>query len=144
MTTKTEERNALESIEKILESIDPDGYVNTAFAGCVDDARENIANDFALSWYDRANSYRNNVVDLENDLARYSDKIAVLEAGNDLMRDTIATLRNRVSSLESDCHGTFAALEEERAARAGAEETLKRLEAENLKLKARLFDMLYA
>ena len=49
MTTKEQERKALEQIKKILATLDPVGWVNIAFEGCVQDAEENIENDFALS-----------------------------------------------------------------------------------------------
>lgn len=57
MTTKEQERKALAQIEKILGTLDRDSWVNTAFAGCVEDARENIENDFANSAKERAEHY---------------------------------------------------------------------------------------
>lgn len=53
MTTKEQERKALEQIRKIVESLGNDSYVGTAFAGCFEDAEENIENDFAMSMKDR-------------------------------------------------------------------------------------------
>lgn len=53
MTTKEQERKALEQIKNILSTLDSDGWVNTAFEGCVRDAEENIENDFAVSMHGR-------------------------------------------------------------------------------------------
>jgi len=53
MTTKEQERKALEQIRKIVESLGENSYVGTAFAGCFEDAEENIENDFAMSMKDR-------------------------------------------------------------------------------------------
>lgn len=53
MTTKEQERKALAQIRKIVESLGEDSYVGTAFAGCFEDAEENIENDFAMSMKDR-------------------------------------------------------------------------------------------
>lgn len=49
MTTKEQERKALEQIRKIVAGLGEDSYVATAFEGCFEDAEENIENDFALS-----------------------------------------------------------------------------------------------
>lgn len=65
MNTKAEERAALEKIKKILASLDPDGYVNAAFKGCVTDAENNIENDWVLSMTDRLQSARNECAMLE-------------------------------------------------------------------------------
>ena len=60
MPTKEQEKQALAKIEKILASLGNDpanSYVCRAFAGCVEDARENIENDFANSQKERADHY---------------------------------------------------------------------------------------
>lgn len=57
MPTKEQEKQALAKIEKILASLgnNPEtSYVCRAFQGCVEDARENIENDFANSQKERA------------------------------------------------------------------------------------------
>lgn len=54
MTTKQQEREALEKIRKIVEALGEYSYIGTAMAGMFEDAEENIENDFAMSWKDRA------------------------------------------------------------------------------------------
>ena len=54
--TKDQEREVLQKIAKLINSTEEGSYIKTAFQGCVADARENIDNDFALSWYGRAQS----------------------------------------------------------------------------------------
>lgn len=57
MTTKEQERKALEQIRKIVENLGEDSYIATAFDGCFEIAEENIENDFACSMkqrYERA------------------------------------------------------------------------------------------
>lgn len=56
MTTKEQERKALAEISAILEKLGPDSYVGIAFEGCIQDAVDNIENDFACSWRQRAES----------------------------------------------------------------------------------------
>lgn len=54
--TKDQEREVLRQIVGLLSSTDADGYIQTAFTGCVRDAERNIDEDAAFSWYDRAQS----------------------------------------------------------------------------------------
>lgn len=50
MTTKEQERKALEQIKKIVETLGENSYVATAFEGCFEKAEENIEYDAAFSW----------------------------------------------------------------------------------------------
>lgn len=54
MTTKEQERKALAQISSIIEKLGPDSYIGVAFEGCIQDAVENIENDWACSWKQRA------------------------------------------------------------------------------------------
>ena len=54
MTTKEQERKALAQISSIIEKLGPDSYIGIAFEGCIKDAVENIENDWACSWKQRA------------------------------------------------------------------------------------------
>ena len=49
LASKQQERDALEKIRKIVDSLGPDSYLATAFTGCFQDAEDNIENDFAMS-----------------------------------------------------------------------------------------------
>ena len=53
MTTKEQERAALAKIRKIISDLGENSYISIAFAGCCEDAAENIENDFGCSMYDR-------------------------------------------------------------------------------------------
>lgn len=53
MTTKAEERKALEQIRKIVEKLGDNSYLAMAFDGCFEMAEENIENDFGLSPRDK-------------------------------------------------------------------------------------------
>ena len=54
MTTKEQERKALEKIRKIVEELGENSYVGTAFEGCFEIAEDNIENDFGCSMKRRA------------------------------------------------------------------------------------------
>lgn len=53
MTTKEQERKALEQIKKIVEGLGADSYLATAFEGCFEDAADNIEQDAAYSMKSR-------------------------------------------------------------------------------------------
>jgi len=72
MSTKEQERKALEQIRKIVDGLGPDSYIATAFDGCFEIAEENIENDFACSMKQRVEA-----VVVEN--AKLRDKIKMLE-----------------------------------------------------------------
>ena len=80
MTTKAQDRAILAKIENLLKDQDPDGYLMTAFAGCIEDARENIENDFSNSWKDRAEHAREQADKLAAKLTEAQNRIAALEA----------------------------------------------------------------
>ena len=54
--SKQQERDALDQIRAIMDTLGPDSYLATAFAGCFEDAEENIKNDFACSMKQRLES----------------------------------------------------------------------------------------
>ena len=54
MTTKEQERKALEQIKKIVSGLEENSWVATALDGMIEDAEENIENDFANTWKGRA------------------------------------------------------------------------------------------
>ena len=76
MPTKEQEKKALAKIEKILEELgnNPDtSYICRAFQGCIEDARENIENDFANSQKDRADYLEKQVENLRREKAELID-----------------------------------------------------------------------
>lgn len=52
--TKAEERKVLAQIRKLVESTGENSYIAMAFEGVLEDAEENIENDFGCSWKQRA------------------------------------------------------------------------------------------
>ena len=54
--TKEQERETLSKIKQMDEELGPQSYLATAFRGAFEDAEQNIEDDAAYSWYDRAES----------------------------------------------------------------------------------------
>lgn len=142
MTTKEQERKALEQIRKIVEGLGKDSYIGTAFDGCFEIAVENIENDFACSMKERKEAaeaaedgLRERVAQLQKTLAednavieRHAKYIDQLEArNNDLLqrlRQTEETAMENLKSLNS--YQTKASQQEE----------------EIIRLKAKLYDLI--
>lgn len=135
MTTKAEERQALEEIRKILSRFEPDSYINTAFDGCLADAEGNIDNDFADSWKQRAELAENRRNALQKENAELSMKCKDIENLCDHLTKYTNGLEKQKDEMIRDMTGTNAALKETR-------ETCEKQANEILCLKAKLYDFM--
>lgn len=86
IATKQQEREALQKIRDIVDSLGEDSYIATAFQGCFEDAKDNIENDWACSPYGRwqeaeqkVERLTREVADLETDLAGAQERVRELE-----------------------------------------------------------------
>ena len=77
--SKQQERDALDQIRAIVDTLGPDSYLATAFAGCFEDAEENIKNDFACSMKQRLESAEAKRIEAELGYNRLVDKLAASE-----------------------------------------------------------------
>lgn len=68
MTTKDQERKALEQIREIVESLGEDSYIGMAMIGVLEDAKQNIENDWACSNYDRWQMAEQRVEELKQEV----------------------------------------------------------------------------
>ena len=117
ITTKEQERNALSKIREILETIDADGYVNTALEGVLEIAEMNIENDWACS--------------LKEQVESATTEINRLRAANYDLSDTLQVAKARIAELEQ-------AVENERSTRKGMEEELDMAYDESMKSRESL------
>lgn len=97
--SKQQERDALDQIRAIMDTLGPDSYLATAFAGCFEDAEENIKNDFACSMKQR--------LEAELGYNRLVDKLAESERALEAARadiekkdEEIAALNARISAIQ--------------------------------------------
>ena len=63
--TKQQERDTLAKIREMVAELGPQSYLKTAFKGAFEDAEQNIEDDAAYSWYDRAELAEEKVKELE-------------------------------------------------------------------------------
>lgn len=114
--TKDQEREALEKIKAILDTLGLDSYVGTAFEGCLEIAEENIENDFAFSMKQRVEAavvensrLKERVKELEDKLAESEKDYEAAHAAAHLVADEkdaeISRLKDMVLSDDdlTDC-----------------------------------------
>lgn len=140
MTTKAQECEALKKILEIVEGLGDDSYVGKAFDGCFLQAEENICNDWMMSWKDRYDEEQ-----AKN--GKLFDRLAAMKEDLNRKEGVIARL-NELSRIASDeislrCDEATKLKQSEREARhrlEDAQEEIKLLQADIIKLKAKLYD----
>lgn len=77
--SKQQERDALDQIRAIVDTLGPDSYLATAFAGCFEDAEENIKNDFACSMKQRLEAARADIEKKDEEIAALNVRISAIQ-----------------------------------------------------------------
>lgn len=135
MTTKDQEREALRQIQDILSRLEPNSYLNTAFEGCLADAEDNINNDFAMSWKQRAESAAEAEKIAQKEKAELSLKCKDFQELYNKSAKYASLLEKQQDEMIRDMTGTSTALKE-------ARETVEKQAAEIVNLKAKLYDFM--
>lgn len=140
MTTKKQEREALARIREILETLDSDGYVNTAFEGVLDIAETNIENDWACSLKEQVESARAGESDWKEKYSRALEEIRSANARiSELESDWNETLKER-DALEDQLKQEKEAWGELNKTAIALENRAAMLGNNNIRLKAKLYD----
>lgn len=153
--TKDQEREALEKIKAILDTLGPVGYVGTAFEGCLEIAEENIENDFAFSMKQRVEAavvensrLKERVKELEDKLAESEKDYEAAHAAAHLVADEkdaeIQRLKTQVQELSEKLASAEEALEDANEEAGSAEARSGEAQAEIVRLKAKLYDYMTA
>lgn len=149
MTTKDQERKALEQIRKIVESLGDDSYIGTAFEGCFEIAEENINNDFACSMKERAEAAEKNIELARKKYEEVKAKLDQAEEWNegwhrkcDAMQETINKMQGQIDQKDAELHEEKVARGMTEIDRIKTDDEIKNLKAEIVKLKAKLYDLI--
>lgn len=144
MTSKAQERKALEQIRKIVEGLGEDSYIGTALEGCFEIAEENIEFDFAISMKDKVQSAENRLngqikrdEELEKEIKELKERA---EDDREAAEEWMQKYQNMVNDKNiwrDDCTKTRESLKEEQSKN-------EALEQEIMKLKAKLYDLMTA
>lgn len=147
MTSKEEERKALEQIKKIVSTLGPDSYIATAFEGCFEIAESNIDNDFACSMKQWADRLEGQNKELTKTVAEQKAEIEQLNSTNQSLRqdrDTVSELLvkerkqnteeiNRLNGIIAEC----------RKDSDYTEHQIQDMANQILKLKAQVYDLTF-
>lgn len=137
MTTKDQERKALEQIRKIVAGLGENSYIGTAFEGCFEIAEQNIDNDFVCSikqQYDSEFAYRCKIEDelkaVKQELRKANENAQVWQKSYDRMQEKANDYANKAKENWNNFREQ--------------EDRVAELEDEIIKLKAKLYDMMVA
>lgn len=139
MTTKEQERKALELIKKIVAGLGEGSYVATALDGMFEDAEENIENDFALSWKDRAQTAEKRLAELTE---TYNKQICEMSAARVAAESKLENAETNLEIVRKARDDWKVAYNNAQNAANEAEATVAKQEEEIIRLKAKLYDMM--
>ena len=153
--TKHQEREALEKIKAIVESLGPDSYIGIALEGCFEIAEQNIENDFACSMKQRVEAVvvensrlKEKVKELEDKLAESEkDYEAAHAAAHEVAAEKdaeIQKLKARVQELLDDSKIGGEYIIKQSSDLISMRERAEASEAEVIRLKAKLYDYMTA
>ena len=142
MITKDDERKALDKIRKIVEGLGKDSYVATAFEGCFGIAEDNINNDMACSMKQRYEMADRDAWTVQEEVANARARIKELESELEQKDQKIEELASRVRTTKEERDEMVFEVDNLTNIKERHEEELAQKDAEILKLKARLYDLL--
>ena len=149
MTTREQEKKALEQIKEIIAGLGKDSYIAIAMDGMIDDAEDNIENDWAMSWKDRAVTASKRYEKAEAELVRVSKEKAAVqklygEAEQAIKAETNRAnqLANRITQLNEEMAEAVKMYSEKETREYELNQQLSEKDAEIVKLKAKLYDLM--
>ena len=146
MATKEMERKALDQIREIVNGLGKDSYIGMAMAGMFEDAEQNIENDWAMSWKERAETYNKKLEELakiyDRDTYESSRKIELTQKELETAKHHMELEAQRANDAYVKLHNTTEQLRD-------VTDAMDQLKADNevmaneiIKLKAKLYDLM--
>ena len=144
MTTKAQERKALEQIRKIVEGLGENSYIAMAMEGMFQDAEENIENDFGNSWKQRAKYAQDECNRLIAEVDKAYGKHAEMKKRAEAAENAYNMTQKSADSWCAKYHEAADKATENWNKFREQEDKVEALQNEIIRLKARLFDMMEA
>jgi len=142
--TKDQEREILKKITKLIEEAGPDSYIATTFDGIIEQAEENIANDFGCNYkeayektLDLYNEARGDIKALESQYDDLEEQMKTITGALEAAQAKNAELRQD-NNKAADEIGKLEDLQDDSI------KEIKALQAEIITLKAKLYDLMTA
>lgn len=142
MTTKQDEMNALKEIRKIIASLGENSYIGIAFEGCLEDADQNIANDFACSWKQRAEAREEEAEKAHEKMRDAERRYNELLKDKELLTASVDRLNKEVLKYSNAEIEKVNELNESWQENEALKRDNERLTSEIIRLKAKLYDLL--
>lgn len=153
MTTKEQERKALEQIRKIIAGLGDLSYIGTALEGCLEIADQNIEYDFADSMKGRVEIADKKVKELTSQIEhlqgvrqhiekQLQDMTKQSEQNFQSACDKATEIRDLKGQLEAAQNRATEAEEAITEVTAKAQQTIDRQANEIIRLKAKLYDLM--
>lgn len=154
IATKDQERKALAQIKKIVDDLGENSYIAIAFEGVWELAEENIESDFGNScaWYIKKaadlDDLLKNEIDSSNEKERrlrnlVKETEAMLEAANDAAKKERDTFAKKKAQLSDELEYALGERDKYIERCHIAESCLEKAEYEIIRLKAKLFDLMF-
>lgn len=142
MATKEQERKALEQIRQIIAGLGNCSYIGMAVEGMIEDAEENIENDFALSMKDRFDHQQKINAKLESQLAGIAKDYQQAKNEVELARRTVVEESNRRKEIETRLRETEKVAADRLNEILEAKEAVREQADQITHLKAKLYDLM--
>ena len=150
MTTKEQERKALAKIRKIVDELGEDSYIATAFDGVWEIAEENIGNDFANSvrfyinkYYESERKLACRNTEAMNKVDELMKENRELTAEVEYQKSEVEFTKKGLADKNTDYVNACNRVDEVSKALRAEQEKTAALEHDVMKLKAKLFDLMY-
>ena len=140
--TKDQERKALEKIKAIIQEAGPDSYLDMTFKGVLEQAADNIENDFSSNYMEMYEAAKKVISEMKEATAKDQKTIVELRQYNQTLSIQLDTETDRADGLRKEVHDVIKENEEYMDRIMENEEKIKALESEIITLKAKLYDLM--
>ena len=145
ITTKEQERKALDKIRKIIAELGNDSYVAAAFEGCFEVAEQNIDNDWACSLKQQVESKDKEIQELQLENSNLRLDLKAEKEYHELAVQNLQTASSNCEILKTENNRLNAELTNtsliEETNRAYYKDLLNTKDDEIIRLKAKLYDL---
>lgn len=155
ISTRQQQRNNLDKIRELVMQFGPNSYLSAAFKDCFEIAAENIEKCGFCSMSDRIRSMYDRVRSTERRAAELEDKLAEAVKDYQTAHETahiiseqkdaeIAELKDQLNNVQENTHLVVRHCDEIATAAGEAQRRSEAAEAEVIRLKAKLYDLMIA
>lgn len=142
MTTKDQERAILAKIEKLINEAGPDSYIATTFDGILEQAAENIANDWGCNYKEAYEKQTEKLNEAQKDIKALvsqnddlKEQMKTITGALEAAQDKIKEYQHRIDDVRTEKNETTSKLMH-------AMEANEAQKAEIVTLKAKLYDLM--